>query len=302
VDKSTCVDIGCDAIATHVGRCNIHHSRWKRAQRPPRPTEVPCVTCGISVPVRARGNLPRFCSAACNPTKRGNSLPPHRGSPCSTPSASGYKRGCRCPGCYAAAAVYMRQFFNAHGGNPHNPVADSTPCTGCTKPIKGTSLVRPRCSGCGSERLRRALPTRVVAARRKIRAATKGSRRTKIVWVSGRCHECGVEFTRPGAVGTGACSRRCSQKANARRRRVVRVGNRSERVDRIALFDRDGWNCQLCGMETEPESHWLSDWHPTQDHIIAVSNGGEHTYENMQCAHRLCNSIKRDLPMELMAV
>ena len=32
--------------------------------------------------------------------------------------------------------------------------------------------------------------------------------------------------------------------------------------------------------------------YPSIDHIIPVSRGGTHTWDNVQLAHRYCNSIK----------
>lgn len=35
--------------------------------------------------------------------------------------------------------------------------------------------------------------------------------------------------------------------------------------------------------------------YPTIDHIVAMANGGGHTWDNVQLAHAICNSYKRDL-------
>jgi 5-methylcytosine-specific restriction endonuclease McrA len=36
------------------------------------------------------------------------------------------------------------------------------------------------------------------------------------------------------------------------------------------------------------------DLAPTKDHVIALSNGGEHSYANAQLTHRICNNIKNN--------
>jgi acyl dehydratase len=41
----------------------------------------------------------------------------------------------------------------------------------------------------------------------------------------------------------------------------------------------------------EPVPEPLSDWMPTQDHIILKSEGGKLTIDNVRLAHRLCNRI-----------
>jgi 5-methylcytosine-specific restriction endonuclease McrA len=56
---------------------------------------------------------------------------------------------------------------------------------------------------------------------------------------------------------------------------------------RVAVMARDGFVCQLCTLAVEPEDVSL-------DHRIPLSKGGPTTYENLQVAHRRCNSGKRD--------
>jgi 5-methylcytosine-specific restriction endonuclease McrA len=51
------------------------------------------------------------------------------------------------------------------------------------------------------------------------------------------------------------------------------------------LYERDEGICQICE-EPCPQEH------ASIDHITAVSKGGSHTWDNVQLAHRLCNSIK----------
>lgn len=65
------------------------------------------------------------------------------------------------------------------------------------------------------------------------------------------------------------------------------------------VYERDKGVCQICGKPT----NWHDNlWHdhfgplyPTIDHITALSNGGEHSWNNVQLAHAICNSYKRDL-------
>jgi 5-methylcytosine-specific restriction endonuclease McrA len=51
------------------------------------------------------------------------------------------------------------------------------------------------------------------------------------------------------------------------------------------VFERDGWVCGICGDDVEPDDASL-------DHIVSMSNGGSHTYDNVQCAHTACNVRK----------
>lgn len=58
-----------------------------------------------------------------------------------------------------------------------------------------------------------------------------------------------------------------------------------ESVDPIKVYERDGWTCKICGGKVVRSDASL-------DHIKAISIGGEHSYANVQTAHRLCNSRK----------
>jgi hypothetical protein len=80
-----------------------------------------------------------------------------------------------------------------------------------------------------------------------------------------------------------------SGKVRRMRIKITSVG----KVNLLAVLDRDGWVCQMCGKDT-PESlrgstHPLA---PEVDHIVPISRGGRHVYENLQCACRKCNGSK----------
>lgn len=34
------------------------------------------------------------------------------------------------------------------------------------------------------------------------------------------------------------------------------------------------------------------NWYPSIDHVIPISKGGRHSWDNVKLAHRLCNSVK----------
>jgi 5-methylcytosine-specific restriction endonuclease McrA len=55
--------------------------------------------------------------------------------------------------------------------------------------------------------------------------------------------------------------------------------------------------CQICGKPidaTAIENGHIKRLYPTIDHIIPLSKGGTHTWDNVQLAHMMCNSGKRD--------
>lgn len=119
-----------------------------------------------------------------------------------------------------------------------------------------------------------------------------------IVRTNRTCPECGTIFIPPyGRGGALYCSNDCSSKRNKRigrsRRRARERNAANDNVDPIAVFNRDGWRCQMCNVRTP---HKLRGTHehnaPELDHIILLSKGGEHSYQNTQCLCRSCNMSK----------
>lgn len=63
------------------------------------------------------------------------------------------------------------------------------------------------------------------------------------------------------------------------------------------LIKRDKGICQLCGLPVDDkdiENGHAKGLYPSLDHIIPLSKGGTHTWNNVQLAHMACNSGKCD--------
>ena len=110
------------------------------------------------------------------------------------------------------------------------------------------------------------------------------------------CDQCGAEFTCLAFKSTRYCSRTCvglSQRFNIKR------GSFSiSRARRLAIYERDGWNCQICGEPTDPDADPVGgDWYPTLDHIVPQSHMlfPDHSDANLRTAHRWCNTVRGDL-------
>ena len=65
------------------------------------------------------------------------------------------------------------------------------------------------------------------------------------------------------------------------------------------MFQRDRWTCQLCGKRVVRSAVVPHPRAPVIDHIVPLAAGAEvggvDAPWNVQCAHFLCNSYKRDL-------
>lgn len=83
------------------------------------------------------------------------------------------------------------------------------------------------------------------------------------------------------------CTKRCGirsrSSAHGKRRRAAKAGVAHEHIELIVLAERDGWRCHLCRRKVS-----LRTW--SMDHLIPLSQGGAHVYENVALAHRRCNA------------
>lgn len=88
------------------------------------------------------------------------------------------------------------------------------------------------------------------------------------------------------------CSSRCSRAAGK-----ARSGHFAPTPKvRAAIYERDGWVCQLCSEPVDPDLGPFDAWAATLDHIVPRSHTliPDHRPENLQLAHRWCNSVKSD--------
>lgn len=82
------------------------------------------------------------------------------------------------------------------------------------------------------------------------------------------------------------------------RRRCRKYGVRYDNgITKKKLIERDGNRCQICGgLCDSTDRRWgrYGALSPSIDHIIALKNGGNHEWSNVQLAHLICNLVKGD--------
>jgi len=152
------------------------------------------------------------------------------------------------------------------------------------------------CSRCGTPVDKRAdkycKPCRAVAA--------EASRIKKCVTHTATrvCQHCGEVFL--STPHRKYCSATCGRDAASKRRNVATraVVTDGKPFSSVQVFARDKWRCHLCGIRT-PRSAIGSTRRdaPQMDHIMPVSRGGAHTWNNVATACRACNAAKRDAPL-----
>lgn len=134
------------------------------------------------------------------------------------------------------------------------------------------------------------------------------------------CEVCGKQYTLRERMQSGdtkycrdngCCSKECLKKRARKAQKIRERGYRNHKgrarkygcafdssVTLKSLIKRNGLRCAICGEMCDPADHEWTDYtgpkHPTIDHIIPISKGGGHVWSNVQIAHAICNSIKRD--------
>ena len=88
-------------------------------------------------------------------------------------------------------------------------------------------------------------------------------------------------------------------KVHGKRRRHLARANGETSYTRQFIFDRDGYECHICGEMTDPTApHVMGQpgWerYPHLDHVIPISKGGTNTPDNVKVAHAECNLLKGD--------
>ena len=95
-------------------------------------------------------------------------------------------------------------------------------------------------------------------------------------------------------------------------RRTISINSRPKahggHIRWTEIADKYEMKCALCGGEVNPDDKWVNETgcmcfgreYPTVDHIIPLDKGGTDTFDNVQLAHKRCNS-KKGTRLELIA-
>lgn len=74
-----------------------------------------------------------------------------------------------------------------------------------------------------------------------------------------------------------------------KRRAIMAAG---DDIDPVMLFERDEWTCHLCLHPIDRHRRCPDPLAATMDHLLPLSLGGQHTWENTAAAHAICNFNK----------
>lgn len=81
--------------------------------------------------------------------------------------------------------------------------------------------------------------------------------------------------------------------AGSARRRALKRGVNADLISLQSVCRRDGWICGLCGQRINRKLKYPDPLSASIDHIVPLSDGGQHIEKNVQCAHLKCNVRKQ---------
>lgn len=256
-----------------------------------------CIGCGSELKLRATA---KYCSKACGRRHR-DSL--------RVRSEIDAAKDAKAPG---RQCVWCFEIFKSH--RKEQRYCDKTCSTAANIALRWArvsrmrvsySVCRPICRCCGvrytatvpQQRLCSSACREIDSRIRSLKHNTANDNRDR---ASRPCAECGIEFSpeygnKRRLYCAQECMRRRVKRVSKVRRRAAERGVACEPVDPFTVFDRDGWVCQICGIETPRDRRGTCAADaPELDHIHPLSKGGAHTHANTQCACRSCNSMKSD--------
>lgn len=68
-------------------------------------------------------------------------------------------------------------------------------------------------------------------------------------------------------------------------------------IDPVFVLQRDNFMCGICGEKIYPRHKWPHPLSPSIDHIVPLSRGGLHSFDNVQASHKTCNLRKGNRPL-----
>ena len=258
----------------------------------PNVSRVDCKQCGKRLPKQRKS----FCSTEC------------RFKHCSLP-----ERDCVCCGKRFKPKASKSKYCTNECANKHKSVTYIQPNSTTQKnkttvngvPFGTTcKLLYSKCRCCKQQRPTLS-PNAGFYCSKKCqchdyyeRECKKGKRSRKVGLSV--CIWCGAKRYLAKHANKMFCSAKCrSKKMNAERRHRKRTQKYVEGISWKTAVKRFGWACSACGVTCIRPLGSNNPIEATLDHVVPLSKGGSHTWDNVQLLCRKCNTTKNNKDWQL---
>lgn len=170
-------------------------------------------------------------------------------------------------------------------------------CSSCEKPMwrgkasapKGEAMCRP-CRAERNEEWRRDGRPCATCGRVTGRTTKRECLRCEVGRNGGQCD---VYKCEQKTIAKGLCSSHyVYQWRTAEGRSLNGKGTWIEPKRRREIYERDNWECGICGDAIDRDAGVNDALAPSLDHILPRSLGGGHSSDNLRAAHRFCNASR----------
>lgn len=137
--------------------------------------------------------------------------------------------------------------------------------------------------------------------KKRIKKGKKEEARRRVTRI---CERCGTAFDCYAYSNQRFCTVRCSEAAyherhDIERRRLKKKAKVDNDITLKRVFQKDKGICYICGKPCNFESYIIENGkkcvcgeYPSIDHVVPLSKGGLHVWNNVRLAHIGCNSRK----------
>lgn len=225
---------------------------------------IACLYCGKETPLRHKGGgrINKYCSKECYDKDKGRTQTEYIASKC---------------------AYCGEEFQEARGRSTLY----------CSR--KCSVLARTMETRQSNERIQKANDEITQLYKEYEEAYKKYMQLKKRVENVKNCKYCNSVFESQGKSNV-YCSDECARKAESYfgDHRLERNGKPDRTISLVKVYERDKGICQLCGDKIYFDLDPNDNKYPSIDHIVPLAKGGLHSWDNVQLACRICNSLKRD--------
>lgn len=140
--------------------------------------------------------------------------------------------------------------------------------------------------------------------RDRTRMLTKHHEQNERIGTLQICERCGSEYIAKQQ-RSRFCSRYCQSMESEDKRNLLKKSTSEgssisiQKITLKNLYERDKGICYICGGICDYSDYKWSDRnrivgkkYPSIDHVIPLSKGGMHSWDNVKLAHKQCNNLK----------